>query len=278
MLPGLCWLIPFPSYRVLLCCAVLSRVWLSATHGLLPTRILCPQNFLGQNTRVDYHLLYQRIFLTQGSNPCVSCVSCIAGSSQLLSLQIFFSGPSLSLLLLGPLQWECWCILCCPDASYAVFITFSFSFFFYILFWGSDSHHYVFHVIYLFFCLSILLLIPSVYHSSLFGLKQPSPWLYRLYGSANGDLQEGLCQEAHPRNSAASDSHLCREPLLTHTSTGDPPILAGRSGVTVPFPWVLVHVTFSLCPPRVEFLFPPVLWKFYNQILLAFKIRFPGDS
>ena len=32
-----------------------------------------------------------------------------------------------------------------------------------------------------------------------------------------------------------------------------------------------------LCPPRLKSLFSPVLWKSYNQILLAFKVRFPGD-
>ena len=37
-------------------------------HGLQPTRLLCPQNFLG-NTRLVCHFLLQRIFLTQGSNP-----------------------------------------------------------------------------------------------------------------------------------------------------------------------------------------------------------------
>ena len=31
-----------------------------------------------------------------------------------------------------------------------------------------------------------------------------------------------------------------------------------------------------LCPPRVSV--SPVLWKFWNQIPLAFKVRFPGDS
>ena len=34
---------------------------------------------------------------------------------------------------------------------------------------------------------------------------------------------------------------------------------------------------FCLCPARLES-FPPVLWKSYNQVLLAFKVRFPGDS
>ena len=75
----------------------------------------------------------------------------------------------------------------------------------------------------------------------------------------------------------------CGEPLLTHVSTGDPPTLAGRfgsvfCGVTAPFLWVLVHTRFRLCPPRLESLLPPVPWKTYDQIPLAFKVRFPGDS
>ena len=42
--------------------------------------------------------------------------------------------------------------------------------------------------------------------------------------------------------------------------------------------WILVHPRFCLCPPRLESLFLPALWKNCNQILLAFKARFPGDS
>ena len=32
-----------------------------------------------------------------------------------------------------------------------------------------------------------------------------------------------------------------------------------------------------MCPPRVESVLPPVLWKSCDQILLAFKVRFAGD-
>ena len=68
-----------------------------------------------------------------------------------------------------------------------------------------------------------------------------------------------------------------------HTSTEDPPTLAGSfvsvfCGVTVPFLWVLAHARFCLHPPRLESLFPPVLWKSYNQIPLVFKAKFPSGS
>ena len=84
---------------------------------------------------------------------------------------------------------------------------------------------------------------------------------------SKGHLPRCCCQCPRP----------CGEPLLTHTSTGDPPTLAGRSGsvscgVTAPFSWVLVHARFCLCPPKVESLLSPVLWKSCNQIPLAFKV------
>jgi len=68
-----------------------------------------------------------------------------------------------------------------------------------------------------------------------------------------------------PRNSfqdcCCQCSHLHGRQLPTHTSTGNPPTLAGRSGsacfgVTISFPWILMHTRFCLCPPRVESLFP----------------------
>ena len=37
-------------------------------HGLQPTRLLCPWDSSGKNTRVGSHFLLQRIFPTQGSN------------------------------------------------------------------------------------------------------------------------------------------------------------------------------------------------------------------
>ena len=65
--------------------------------------------------------------------------------------------------------------------------------------------------------------------------------------------------------------------------TGDAPALAGifgsvSCGVTAPFLWVLVCRRPCWCAPRLESLFPPVLWKSYNQIPLSFKARFHGGS
>ena len=48
-------------------CSVMSdSLW---SHGLLLTSLHCPQDFPGKSTRVDCHFLFQKIFLTQGSNP-----------------------------------------------------------------------------------------------------------------------------------------------------------------------------------------------------------------
>ena len=44
------------------------------------------------------------------------------------------------------------------------------------------------------------------------------------------------------------------------------------------FLWFLVQGRFFLCHSRVESLFLPVLLKSCNQIPLACKVRFPGDS
>ena len=88
-----------------------------------------------------------------------------------------------------------------------------------------------------------------------------------------GTSPDSCCQYPSPSS----------EPLLNHASTGDPPTLAGSfgsisCGATAPFLWVFVHTGFCLCPSSLESLFSPVLWKSCNQILLGFKVRFPGDS
>ena len=42
--------------------------------GLQPARLLSPWDSPGKNTGVDCRALLQGIFLTQGSNPCLSCL------------------------------------------------------------------------------------------------------------------------------------------------------------------------------------------------------------
>ena len=46
----------------------LSHAQFFATHGLQPTRFLCPWDFAGKDTGMGCHFLLQEIFLTQGSN------------------------------------------------------------------------------------------------------------------------------------------------------------------------------------------------------------------
>ena len=86
--------------------------------------------------------------------------------------------------------------------------------------------------------------------------------------SPRGVFQGCCCQCPYP----------CGKILQTHASTGDPPTLADKFcpvffGVTSPFPWILMHARFCLCPLIVESLFPLVLQKSCNQILLVFKVR-----
>ena len=101
------------------------------------------------------------------------------------------------------------------------------------------------------------------------------------YGRGNDPLPKGLM----PTCCSSQDN--CSQCLWLHgrspstcASAGDCRTLTGKSGsvfygVTVPFSWVLMLTSFCLCPSRVSV--SPVLWKFCNQILLAFKVKFPGD-
>ena len=43
-------------------------------YGFKPTRLLSPWDSPGKNTGVGSHSLLQRIFTTQGSNPCLLCL------------------------------------------------------------------------------------------------------------------------------------------------------------------------------------------------------------
>ena len=66
-----------PCYGVMWVCAcsftsVMSdSLW---SHGLWPTRLLCPWDCPGKNTGAGCHALLQGIFPTQGSNLCLLCL------------------------------------------------------------------------------------------------------------------------------------------------------------------------------------------------------------
>ena len=65
-----------PTFTYVLCVFSCSNdVRLFATNGLQLTRLLCPWDSPGKNTRMGCRALLQGIFLTQESNP--SLVSCI---------------------------------------------------------------------------------------------------------------------------------------------------------------------------------------------------------
>ena len=53
-------------------CSVIFNSWWP--HGLSPTRLLCPWNFLGRNTGVGCHFLLQGIFPNQGLNHRLLCL------------------------------------------------------------------------------------------------------------------------------------------------------------------------------------------------------------
>ena len=65
-----CLLFSFYCFSYFSVCSV---VQLLATHGLQPSRLLCPWNFPGKNTGADCPFLLQGIFLSQWINPCFLC-------------------------------------------------------------------------------------------------------------------------------------------------------------------------------------------------------------
>ena len=60
---------------VCICVCVLSHVQLFETLWTQPTRLLCPRDSAGRNTRVGCHFLLQGSDPTKGSNPHTSPVS-----------------------------------------------------------------------------------------------------------------------------------------------------------------------------------------------------------
>ena len=63
------------QYKILLLLLMLFNHWVMSNslwpHGLQPTRLLCTWEFPGKNTGMGCHFLLQRIFPTQGLNPCL---------------------------------------------------------------------------------------------------------------------------------------------------------------------------------------------------------------
>ena len=63
-------------------------------HGLQPTKLFCPQNFPGKNTRVGCHSLLQGIFPIQGSNPrllhCRQILYCLSHQGSLVFPEIIY--------------------------------------------------------------------------------------------------------------------------------------------------------------------------------------------
>ena len=85
------------------------------------------------------------------------------------------------------------------------------------------------------------------------------------YGGGNED-NGNLLQKVPCMHCCTQCPQPCSRPWMTHASTGDSWTLMGKygsvfCGVTAPFSWVLVHIRFCLCPPRVCF---PVLCKFWQ--------------
>ena len=100
------------------------------------------------------------------------------------------------------------------------------------------------------------------------------------YGRGNDPLPKGLMPACcSSQDSCSQCPWLHGRSPSTCASAGDCRTLTGKSGsvfygVTVPFSWVLMLTSFCLCPSRVSV--SPVLWKFCNQILPAFRVKFPG--
>ena len=93
------------------------------------------------------------------------------------------------------------------------------------------------------------------------------PVIY-LGPNCGGDNEDNgnLLQKAPRTHCCTQRPQPCSRPPPTHTSTGVSWTLMGKSGsvscgVTAPFPWILVHTRFCLCPPTVCF---PILCKFWQ--------------
>ena len=105
----------------------------------------------------------------------------------------------------------------------------------------------------------------------------------RLYSRGNGDLlQEDVCQHTMPPRIAAVSApapkagHYQPTPQPYSQTVTDKSGSVSCGGSLFFFSWVLVHIRFCLCPPKISV--SPILWKFYNQIPQTFQTRFPENS
>ena len=113
---------------------------------------------------------------------------------------------------------------------------------------------------------------------SLFGLRRPNTGAYPVFGGVNGGLWEDSCQGVLPKTSAASVlvltvSHIHPSPLQDTLQQYQVGLVHSPMGSLL-LPRVPMHILLCMCTLRVESLFPPVLSKSCNPILLAFKVWF----
>ena len=73
------------------------------------------------------------------------------------------------------------------------------------------------------------------------------------------------------------ESHSCSLPSQ-ETLQDQQVSLAQASMKSLLLPWVPVCIRTCVCPPRLESLFPPVLWSSCNQAPLTFKAKYSGGS
>ena len=86
--------------------------------------------------------------------------------------------------------------------------------------------------------------------------------------------KKDLCQFVPPRTAAASAPAPCSRPLLTHASTEDPQTLTVYLSLLwshYSLHWIAHWCAQDFVCALQESLFPPVLWKFCNQIPLSFR-------
>ena len=108
---------PCASYWRCCYCLVASvgvRSWCPTlrSYGLQPARLLCPWDSLGKSTRVGWHALLQRFFLTQGSNPgLLHCSLILYHWATREVLDLSFSSPQSFILFLKKKSSQVFCLL-----------------------------------------------------------------------------------------------------------------------------------------------------------------------